>query len=292
MKRPPVIVAQLVHILGPLKGEIQEFSEEVIPIGRHSSCLLRFSPDLRIVSRKHAEIVREGARFKLVDHSGNGTFVNGKRVKEAYLKSGDVLAFGETGPKVSFLVQVKEGQVDVVSQPLPPAGEQKISLPPEAPPTPSREGGVEEVCIENVQAPLAVQYGPTLRSFKALPIRIGRNPGCDLALDHPGILDQQAQIFFSQNQYWVRDLTGQRLVQINRQPVDLQSPLKLGDILSLSPQGPNFHFIGEGRLVEITEPSVEEPVKSPEKEGEAPQEVGGAKALKGLRCVLKKLLDR
>jgi pSer/pThr/pTyr-binding forkhead associated (FHA) protein len=292
MKRPPVIVVQLVHILGPLKGEIQEFSEEVIPIGRHSSCLLRFPPDLRIVSRKHAEIVREGARFKLIDHSANGTFVNGKRLKEVYLKNGDVLAFGATGPKVSFLVQVKEGRADVVSQPRPPEGEQKLSLPPEPPPTPSREGGVEEVCIETVQAPLAIQYGPTLRSFKTLPIRIGRNPGCDLALDHHGILDQQAQIFFSQNQYWVRDLTGQRLVQINRQAIDLQSPLKLDDILSLGPQGPNFHFIGEGRLVEITEPSVEEPVKRPEKHGEAPQEISGAKAPKWFKSVLKKLLDR
>ena len=54
------------------------------------------------MSRKHAEIIREGNRFKLVDLSANGTFVNGKRVKEVYLKDGDVLTFAEGGPKVSF----------------------------------------------------------------------------------------------------------------------------------------------------------------------------------------------
>lgn len=33
MKRPPVIVVQLIHIEGPLKGEIQEFPESAISIG-------------------------------------------------------------------------------------------------------------------------------------------------------------------------------------------------------------------------------------------------------------------
>lgn len=273
-----MIVVQLVHILGPLKGEIQEFAEPVISIGRHSSCHLRFPADFTSISRKHAEIIREGNQFKLVDHSVNGTYVNGKRVKETYLKNGDVLTFAEEGgPKVSFLTQIKEGVPEVESMPPPPPIPPPREKPKVEPQRPSEVKpraaqplmeNPEETPIQSVKASLVIQYGPTLRSFKQLPITIGKNPKSDFRLDHPAILDQHAQIFYSQNQYWVKDLTGQRSVQINRQPVSIPAPLKINDDLSLSPEGPTFRFIGEGRLVEAAEPSGEEPVIFPDKRKE------------------------
>ena len=45
MKGPPVIVVQLVHLHGPLRGEIQEFTGEAITIGRHPESLLRGKPE-------------------------------------------------------------------------------------------------------------------------------------------------------------------------------------------------------------------------------------------------------
>jgi pSer/pThr/pTyr-binding forkhead associated (FHA) protein len=102
MKTPPVIVMQLVHIFGPLKGEIQEFTDPVISIGRNPGCHLRFPAELTTISRKHAEIVREGNQFRLIDHSANGTFVNGKQVKEAVLRDGDVLELVRGGPRSVF----------------------------------------------------------------------------------------------------------------------------------------------------------------------------------------------
>ncbi|MBM4332400.1 MAG: FHA domain-containing protein [Deltaproteobacteria bacterium] len=275
MKQPPVIFVQLIHILGPLKGEIQEFAEPVISIGRHSSCHLQFPSDLTSISRKHAEIIREGNQFKLIDHSVNGTYVNGKRVKETYLKNGDVLTFAEEGgPKVSFLTQIKEGLPEVESMPPPPPApppREKPKVEPGRPPEVKPRAAQplmerpEEVPIQSVKASLVIQYGPTLRSFKQLPITIGKNPQCDFKLEHPSILDHHIQIFFSQNQYWVKDLTGQRAVRINHQPISMQAPLKLNDDLSLSYNGPNFRFIGEGRLVEVAEPSGEEPGSFPDK---------------------------
>ena len=116
----PNIAVQLVHITGPLKGEIQEIFDSEISIGRFSNCEVRFPVDFTIISRNHAQIIREGNRFKLIDSSTNGTFVNGNRITEHYLKSGDVIAFAEDGPKVSFLTQVK------ADQPEPPK-----SVPPE-----------------------------------------------------------------------------------------------------------------------------------------------------------------
>ena len=60
MTDKPAIVVQLVHIEGPLKGEIQEFLEPEISIGRHPSCQVQFPKDLTIISRKHGQIIREG----------------------------------------------------------------------------------------------------------------------------------------------------------------------------------------------------------------------------------------
>jgi len=258
----PTIVVQLVHIDGPLKGEIQEFLDQEISIGRLPTCQVQFPKDFTMISRSHARIVREGNRFKLVDQSANGTFVNGKRVTEAYLKSGDVLLLAEGGPKVSFLTRVEEGrpQPQPVVAPDMPAGPQITPTP--QPPAQQAQPAPEtpaQVSIQKVQAPLVVQYGPTLRSFKELPVTIGKNPSCDLSLEHPQILDKHAQFFFDQGQYWVKDLTGRNLISIDGQPINLQGMLNPNSTVSLSPQGPIFRFLGGGRLAEFEEPEAQEP---------------------------------
>lgn len=302
MANVPHIVVQLVHIDGPSKGQIQELSDPEIFIGRHPSCQVQFPKDLRIVSRKHAQIVREGNRFKLINQSDNGTFINGQRLPEAYLNSGDVLVFAEGGPKVSFLTKIGEGipAADVST----PAAPQPFQAPPKAPapqvpptppiqpaqqpaqpspappipptpepaqpspappipptpqpaqpspappvqPTPQPAPGITP---QKVQAPLIIQYGPTLRSFKELPVTIGKSPNCDFIIDHASVLDLHAQIFFSQNQYWIKDLTGQNTISINDQPINFEAPLNADNQLALSPQGPKFLFLGGGRLAEV-----------------------------------------
>ncbi len=294
MKRPPTIIVQLIHISGPMKGEIQEFPEGRILIGRHPSCQLHFPLDLTNISRNHAEILRDGNQFKLIDHSSNGTFVNGKKVKEASLKSGDILVFSEGGPKVSFLTQWKEREdLEDTPSPSPPREEMKArprppaeSKPPVAQPQMAKP---EEISIQPVKIPLSIQYGPTIRAFKELPVTIGKSPKCDLILDHPAIFDHHAQVFFSQNQYWVKDMTGQKSVQINRQPIGFQAPLKPNDDLALSPQGPVFRFLGEGRFAEVEESPGGESMK-PVGKGTQPK-TPGEKGKKGLFSKFKKLID-
>jgi hypothetical protein len=147
-----------------------------------------------------------------------------------------------------------------------------------------------EIPVQKVTVPLIIQYGPTLRSFRELPITIGKNPKCGFVLDHPAIFDQHAQVFFSQNQYWIKDLTGQKSVQINGQPVAFQSPLKLNDEVALSPQGPFFRFLGEGRLAEVEElPSEEPSISHGIKEEPAHREISGGKESKRLLSKFKKL---
>jgi pSer/pThr/pTyr-binding forkhead associated (FHA) protein len=299
MKRPPTIIVQLVHIQGPLKGQIQEFSDPEIVIGRKPSCHLRFPVDLTILSREHATIIREGNRFRVVDKSVNGTFVNGKRIKEAYLKDGDVMSFAEGGPKVSFLTQMRE------VSPAPPQPEQaplpgpEPQLPPELelrataehdlpsppPPQPSAPRGVT---VQAAPAPLVIQYGPTLKSFKEVPVTIGKSPRSGFVLNHPQVLDEHLLVFFHNNQYWVKDLTDRNLVQVNRRPLSVQAPLAVQDEVALTPKGPVFRFLGAGRFAEVEEAKPEEPSQASAgaTEKRAPEE----KADKGAMSVLKKFL--
>ncbi|MEW6600787.1 MAG: FHA domain-containing protein [Nitrospirota bacterium] len=291
MKSIPVIVIQLVHILGPMKGEIQEFPEGSVLIGRDPACHLRFPADMTIISRKHAQIIREGNQFRLVDTSSNGTFVNGKRTTEAYLRNGDVLEFAEGGPKVSFLSEMREVQAETVPSP-PPVAPQEFTAAPSAGPAPEpvqtplpreipkpvqpepvqprvEQPRIEQpqgVPVQKVSAPLIIQYGPTLRSYRELPVIIGRGPQSDFQLDHPAILDQHAQIFFAQNQYWIKDLTGQQPISINGRAVSMHSPLNVNDEISMSAQGPVFRFLGEGRLAEVEQQVPEaQPVREEKK---------------------------
>lgn len=234
MAHIPNIIVQLIHIEGPLRGEMQEFSVNKIRIGRYPDFEVQYPKDHLIISKAHAEIVREGNRFKLVDtESLNRTFLKGQEIHEAYLKSGDVIMLGEGGPKFSFLTRVEDGRritwdnnkKETKDHPPPPPKEKRI--------------------------PLDIQYGPTIRSFKKLPVTIGKSPRCDFIIDHASVIDQHAQIFFSDGQYYIKDLTGQNSVLINGQPIKLEKPLNPDNQLELSPQGPKFRFLSGGKLFEI-----------------------------------------
>jgi pSer/pThr/pTyr-binding forkhead associated (FHA) protein len=332
MKRP-VIIVQLIHIHGPLKGEIQEYLTDTVSIGRNPSNDLCFPADLTIVSRKHAEIVREGNQFRLISQGANGTFVNGKKVTEVFLKDGDVLEFADGGPKVSFLTQMKEGvemepppqqkpqipptpaaiekpfaqnpSLEVQAAVVPPLQKPHVELPPDEeavyiPPTPTPEpprprpsAPAEQPLdiIPTTAAPLIIQYGPTIRSYKELPVTLGRHLRCGFVLDHPGILDQHAQIFYLAGQYWVKDLTGQKMVQVNYQPIPFQAPLALDDMVVLGPQGPTFRFIGEGRLAEVAQAQPEAAPGGMGIQGaDAKPDGAGDKSSKGVFSRLKKKL--
>ena len=273
----PHITIQLVHIHGPLKGEIQELADPEIRMGRHPDCQVQFPKDVVTISRHHARIIREGNRFKLIDLSTNGSYVNGQRVSEAYLKDGDVIMLAEGGPKISFLTQT--GEQAVPSAPAASAPTPQYSAPtpppesiPKPQPTPP-ESNADQVIIESVKAPLAIQYGPALKSFHTLPVVLGRGPTCDFVINHPALMDKQAQIFFNQEQYWVKDLTGMGAVMLNGSPIQNQAPLAPDMQLALSPQGPKFRFLGGGRLAEIEDPlpeMIKPAPKQPQQQPAAP----------------------
>ena len=78
---------------GRLTGVVFDLVSPKMTVGRVPPAEIVIDDDS--VSRKHAEIIREGTGARLKDlASANGTFVNGERIAEAPLSPGDVIRFG------------------------------------------------------------------------------------------------------------------------------------------------------------------------------------------------------
>ena len=95
-------------------GESQPIIVDEIEIGREPQCQVRFDDSFPTVSRRHAAIVREGDKWKLVHLSAtNSTLVNGQKVlKEWYLQNGDEIQLSLNGPKLGFIIpEGEQGKV-------------------------------------------------------------------------------------------------------------------------------------------------------------------------------------
>jgi len=87
-------------------GESQEIIVDQVELGRDSKCQVRFDENFKTVSRRHAAIIKDGDRWKLVHLSTvNKTLLNGQPVtKEWYLQNGDEIQLSVNGPKLGFIV--------------------------------------------------------------------------------------------------------------------------------------------------------------------------------------------
>jgi pSer/pThr/pTyr-binding forkhead associated (FHA) protein len=89
----PIEPGRYIEVHGPGGRLAVPLGSGVTHIGRGLAADLRL--DDKSVSRRHAMLVHdpEGTRI-LDDRSSNGTFVNGRRVEQANLKTGDELVLG------------------------------------------------------------------------------------------------------------------------------------------------------------------------------------------------------
>jgi transcriptional regulator of acetoin/glycerol metabolism len=77
-----------------LMGRTTAFERETTVLGRDPACDVPL-PGAQM-SRQHAEVIRSGDKLSVRDvQSTNGVFLNGARVTEAEIKTGDVLRVGE-----------------------------------------------------------------------------------------------------------------------------------------------------------------------------------------------------
>lgn len=97
-------------------GESQKIIIDQVELGRDKNCQVRFDDEsFPTVSRRHAAIVREGDKWKLVQLSKtNSTFLNGKPITtEWFLENGDEIQLSVGGPRIGFIVP--QGKQSLVS---------------------------------------------------------------------------------------------------------------------------------------------------------------------------------
>lgn len=98
-------------------GESQKFIIDQVELGRGGSCQVQFDESFTTVSRRHAVIIREGERWKIVQLSTtNSTLVNGQAIySERYLENGDEIQLSIGGPRMGFIVPMgRQGLVSSI----------------------------------------------------------------------------------------------------------------------------------------------------------------------------------
>ncbi|PWT89759.1 MAG: hypothetical protein C5B54_08375, partial [Acidobacteria bacterium] len=108
---------RLVIQSGSMAGHQFELEKGALQIGRANDCNVRFDDGL--VSTYHSIIQSDNGGFYIADQgSMNGTFINGQKVENVWLKSGDVIELGNAGPKLKAMM---EDDAAVTAPPLTPA---------------------------------------------------------------------------------------------------------------------------------------------------------------------------
>ncbi len=119
---------------GAHAGRVLNFKQDLIRFGRLPECEVAFDPNVDLdASGRHAEVRRRGAEYVLTDvGSRNGTWINGRRVQEAVLATGDEIEFGPGGPRIRVEVFSPTG--------LPPGRSSSSSVPVPSRPAPTHVG--------------------------------------------------------------------------------------------------------------------------------------------------------
>lgn len=97
-------------------GDSQKIIIDQIELGRDKNCQVRFDDEsFPTVSRRHAAIIKDGDKWKLVQLSQtNSTFLNSRPITtEWYLENGDEIQLSVGGPRLGFIVP--QGKQSLVS---------------------------------------------------------------------------------------------------------------------------------------------------------------------------------
>ncbi|MDB5302321.1 MAG: hypothetical protein JWO87_3984, partial [Phycisphaerales bacterium] len=149
------------------------------------------------ISKCHAIIVNNGGTLYVRDlASREHVIINGKPVREADLKDGDLVRFG------SFTFRFVDGVGKGRSAP--------VRRPPEA-----------ALEMSGSSMPLM---------FDGRVIVIGRRPGCDVVLEEPSVSTIHAAIFELDGRHYIRDLGSRTGTLVNGEPIHHQ-PLEINDYI-------------------------------------------------------------
>ncbi|MHC4321327.1 MAG: trypsin-like peptidase domain-containing protein [Planctomycetota bacterium] len=105
--------AIFIHLSGSKRGKTEFFTDSKISVGTDPSCNLKFDQSLdKSTSSFHAEINLQECDYVLKDlDSAKGTFVNNRQIEEVVIHDGDLIEYGDNGPRARFRIKTEEGDV-------------------------------------------------------------------------------------------------------------------------------------------------------------------------------------
>jgi len=231
--------------LGSGEEQVYNLPQDIISFGRTSACDIEL-PD-KSISRKHAEMVREGEDYFLIDlKSGNGTFLNDKKIRpieKHLLRPSDV---------------VKIEQFEIHFAPL----EESMDKPVEE----DTDTDIIEIkMIKKVLKALDKDASPSLEVLNGVAegkkilfsddlqeVDIGRDPKCTLFIDDPVISRKHAKLIRKWGGIVLQDLESRNGSFINNEKVQ-EKLLRDGDkvmlgtikLLYRNPQDVNIEAISQ-----------------------------------------------
>ncbi len=213
-------------------GEQQTYSlkEDSVRVGRGEQNDIIAPTEYNSISRKHLEIRREGARYRVIDlESGNGVFLEGARIaKSALLDDGDVIQIGleELGQSIQITFQLG---VESFGDAQPSPGDK--------PPAPMRE---EQPHPPDERPYLKVHWpnGQTrVIEISKDNLFIGRSPECDIEIPSRlrYVSSKHAEIRRTHEGYTITDLDSTNGTRLNNQLLEpnIPTPLVNGNVIRI-----------------------------------------------------------
>ena len=195
------------HLSGSYKGRSHNYGFGVIRVGRNPEFELNFDPEQDLaVSWKHARIEHDRGKWFIEDtNSRNGTLVNGERQTRTALRDGDVIRLGTIGPEVRVHLLSPEDASDrtLIWSDVGERAEEKL-----------RE--VPTVALEGAG------------------VLVGRDPRCDIVLDHPAVSRRHAVITHVEGMYFVEDLDSTNGTFLNGERVAERREIRDGDRIHIT----------------------------------------------------------
>ncbi|MCA8914221.1 MAG: FHA domain-containing protein [Planctomycetes bacterium] len=231
---------------------------EAVTLGRsaqHSNVVVQ---DNRL-SRAHCRFEQREDGWAIVDlQSQNGTFLNGRRIREATVKPGDVVTIGTCD--MLFEETGGPGGKTVMAGVQSSRGTASLNLADESNISPTREN-VESTRTVVAPAALVMVKGTLMDKIHPItvdPFIIGRKTDCQLNLTNDGKASgHHAQIRRDGLNYVIEDLKSTNGVVINGQKIEGPVVLKTGMKVLLGQQLFKFEMQGrEAQSTGVTAPNI------------------------------------
>ena len=204
-----------------------EFDQPVVTLGRLKENDIQLP--LSTVSGYHSQILQEGDNYYLLDRGSiNGTFLNRQRIpsgERKLLRDGDVIRIQ------SFDIYFSTGSMMKIDQGATVQVARQMVM--------EVLGSWEAQSKEKPRLIImgGPQGGKQIELVEGKNVVVGRGANCDIVVDHPSISRRHAEITFTWNGAFVKDLNSSNGVYVNDVKISGSQKLHDRDELQMGQQG-------------------------------------------------------